>query len=384
MTKRSPLVVQYVENKKDHANVGIIFYIEGKKREKFLLDLNKIVKELGDIELFKTKLNPLIKKYSHKIKSWYYIEEGRAFNLDKKFRPLDFNPEYRELVIRREKNTNGEMIVVDYLGKPKFFNSFEMEITTNIGSKDLIRMLKQGEIRNNEMRVVDSKRLSMFNSRFVKVMTRNLDLTDKELIRNFREDEIKSENSSDNVIIVDYNNYINELFKRVFTFVYFRKDPFIIADDGSIRFVQEHSEYWKEKLKDLYIIKRLKTYGPDNYIYQDFITKFPKKIPREISETVLNNKFKRDISKINEKELTDFLTEKYFNTLICGDINFNDYPSQKITVYHAFDIDCDLLNTFNIHLKDLEPDSFQFIDIDYSDNENIKEIKLSGPIDYIL
>jgi hypothetical protein len=234
------------------------------------------------------------------------------------------------------------------------------------------------------MSVVNSERLRMFNSRFVKVMTHNLDLTDKELIRNFREDEIKSENSSDKVIIVDYNNYINEFFKRVFTFVYFRKDPFIIAYDGTIRFVQEHSEYWKEKLKDLYIIKRLKTYGPDNYIYQDFITKFPKKIPREISETVLNNKFKRDISKINEKELTDFLTEKYFNTLICGDINFNDYPSQKITVYHAFDIDCDLLNTFNIHLKDLEHDSFQFIDIDYSDNENIKEIKLSGPIDYIL
>ena len=97
----------------------------------------------------------------------------------------------------------------------------------------------------------------------------------------------------------------------------------------------------------------------------------------------MNNKFKREINKINEQELIDFLTEKYFNTLICGDINFNEYPCQKITVYHAFDIDCDLLNTFKIHLKDLEPDSFQFIEIDYSDGDNIKEIKLSGPIDYI-
>ena len=383
MTKRSPFVVQYVENKKAHTKVGIIFYIEGKKKEKFLLDLKNIVKELGDVELFKTKLNPLITKYSHKIKSWYFIEEGRAFNLDKKFRPLDFTPKYRELIIRRQKNIDGEMVIVDFLGKPKFFNSVEMEITTNVSSKDLIKKLEQGQIRNGEMKVGDSGRLSVFNSHFVKTMIRNEALADKELIRNFREDQIKSGKSSDKVIIIDYNNYLNDLFERVFTFVFFRKDPFIIDDDGSIRFIQEHSEYWKEKLKDLYKIKRLKTYGSDNYIYQDFITKFPRKIPREVSETVLNNKFKREINKINEQELIDFLTEKYFNTLICGDINFNEYPCQKITVYHAFDIDCDLLNTFKIHLKDLEPDSFQFIEIDYSDGDNIKEIKLSGPIDYI-
>jgi hypothetical protein len=59
MTKRSPLVVQYVENKKDHAKVGIIFYVGGKKRGKFLFDLKSIVKELGDIEPIKTNLNSL-------------------------------------------------------------------------------------------------------------------------------------------------------------------------------------------------------------------------------------------------------------------------------------------------------------------------------------
>ncbi|MFX1391797.1 MAG: hypothetical protein ACFE9Z_17165, partial [Promethearchaeota archaeon] len=77
-----------------------------------------------------------------------------------------------------------------------------------------------------------------------------------------------------------------------------------------------------------------------------------------------------------------YLTKEYFRTLICGDIDFNDYPNKKINVYHALDIDCDLLNTFNIRMKDLELQSFQFIDIYYSNDDNIEEIKLEGSVNY--
>jgi len=385
MTKLSPLVVQYVENEKDHSRLGQVFYIEGKKKEKFLLDLENIVKDLRDKELIRNSINSLNKKYSHKIKSWYFIHEGKAFFLNKKFRELDFNPKYRELVIRQEKNINGDMVVVDYTGKLKFFNSFDIKVKADVNGKDLITKLNVLTKKiNDEMTIIDTGRSNLFNSRFAKKMTRYLDDIDKELIRKFRKDKIKSEkNVDDNVIILDYNTISNDLFKKVYTFVYFRIPLFIYTElDDNKRYDQEHSRYWKEKLNNLHRIKRIKTYGSDKYIYQEFITKYPTKIPRDVSEWILKSKFKRDIKKVNEKELVDYLTKEYFRTLICGDIDFNDYPNKKITVYHALDIDCDLLNTFNIRMKDLEPQSFQFIDINYSNDDNIEEIKLEGSINY--
>ncbi|MFW9866024.1 MAG: hypothetical protein ACFFEN_07985 [Candidatus Thorarchaeota archaeon] len=362
MTK-NPLVIQYVENKKDHTRVGKVFYVEGKKREKFVLDLENSVKVLDDEEQIRNTINSLINKNSHKIKSCYFIHEWKAFSLNKKFRELDFSPKYRELVIRQQKGISSEMVVVDYVGKLKFFNSFDVIIT-------------------NEMTIIDTSRTNLFNSRFAKKTRRDLEALDKELIREFKEDKIKSEeNIDDKVIMLDYNTVSNDLFKKVCTFVYHHIPPFIyIEDDTNKRYDQEHSQYWKEKLNDLHRIKRIKTYGSDKYIYQDFITKYPTKIPRRISEWVLKSKFKRDVNKINEKKLVDYLTKEYFRTLICGDIDFNYYPNQKITVYHALDIDCDLMNTFNICMKDLEPLSFQFIDVNYSNDGIIGEIKLEGPI----
>ena len=51
-------------------------------------------------------------------------------------------------------------------------------------------------------------------------------------------------------------------------------------------------------------------------------------------------------------------------------------------MYHALDIDCDLLNTFNIRVEDLDPQSFQFIDVNYSNDEKIEKLKLEGPINH--
>ena len=71
-----------------------------------------------------------------------------------------------------------------------------------------------------------------------------------------------------------------------------------------------------------------------------------------------------------------------FKTSIFGSININDYPNQKITVFHALDIDCDLLNTFNVRIKDLNSESYQFIAVDYSEDNEITKISLEGLLNY--
>ena len=350
MKKRFPLIVQYIEKKRDHMRSGKIFYINGEKKEKFLSKLDEYVKDIDNEELFRNNLHSLTDKYSRKMKTWYYVEEGKAFFLSKKFRELDFNSKYRAIIKNQEKKTNREMIVLDYTGD-----------------------------------------LNWFNSRFVKRTTRNLSNKEKELIRKVKDNEIEIEKDNEKVIMVDYNTY--DPYARIFTIDQNRDviDRELIRkmklmrmklgnfdEDVNIQYNQELSKYWKDKLNNIQRIKRVKTHGDDKLLYHAFTVRY-KKIPREISDFT---KFKGDTSKVDEKELMDYITKHYFSTIICGDVDFKDYPNQKITVYHALDIDCDLMNTFNIHIKDLEPQSFQFIDIHYSTDNNIHKILLEGPIDY--
>jgi hypothetical protein len=322
MSKKAPLVVIYIESKNGQNNIGKVYYIKGEKKDKFLSMLEVSIKDLEDLKLFRSIVNKLFNQYSQKVRTWYYKEEGRAFNLSKKYRELDFNPKYRELILDTEKNSNNEIIIVEYTGKSTLFNSW-----------------------------------------FVKRTTRDLNLKDKELIRRVRADEIQvKKNDSDEIIMLNYNNTAKELFTNI-----------LLRDkEGVKRDDEEQSRFWKERLNTIHKIRRIKTHGADKYICQTYIEIIP--------HILLDDNFKRKSR--NEEELIDYLTKHYLETLKCGEIDFHDYPNQKITVSHALDIDCDLLYMYNIHIKDLEPQAFQFIDILSSTKGNIENIQLEGPINY--
>ena len=180
-------------------------------------------------------------------------------------------------------------------------------------------------------------------------------------------------NERDEFVMLDYN-VINP-FSSVF----------LKYEDGDVRHDHETSKYWKEKLKGIHTIKRITICDTVNLA--NYSTTYPELKPSPSFKFTLKDfqstSYMRMLEQSN-KNRAYFRWEYKFPQLIRanmrGVVDFNDYPNQKITAFQALDIDCDLLFTYNIHIKDLDPQSFQFITLEYSDEGNTGKIEFEGQI----
>ena len=83
MSKKRPLVVHYIENKDERARTGKVLYINGKKKGKFLSELEIFFDELEDkgnedLFEFRNNVNFLIKKHSRKFDNGFYREDYKV------------------------------------------------------------------------------------------------------------------------------------------------------------------------------------------------------------------------------------------------------------------------------------------------------------------
>ena len=337
MSKR-PLVIYYTENKDvngERVRTGKIFYI--KKKRKFISEMEGFFEEIKDNKRnedffeFRNTVKTLIEKRSKNINKYFLIGKKGIH------RDLNFDPEYRAIIKNVEFGGGGEIIVKN-----------------NIRHDPLL------ERGGNRIIIVP---------RYAQRIYRGLTLKERELIRKVKAGETTVEKNVDGEFIeLDYNT--NNPFATVF----------LRDEDGNTRYDQELSKKWKEKLSGVRIIKRIATHEA------------PKNDPYQMVEDY-NSKIRSEGLKLMEKKLVSFDEEGYkryadfwtHQVYIHGVVDFNDYPNQNITVFQALNIDWDLLLTFNICIKDLEPQSFQFI-TDYSDKGTSGNVKFEGPIncDFIL
>ena len=277
-----------------------------------------------------------------------------------KYREINFNPIYRPISYYEPDEG---VTLIQKLIKPFTYGCIKrIKKELTVKEKESIIKAKLGEYEVEKTKD-DERILLNFNTvnPFEKIFIENKEIQD---------DLLKKDLARFSEISSMWEGKMHFPLEDILTNKIPYKDIERPKDLSCLRYDKDISRYWEDKLYKTNIVKNLFT--------------FPYKMMFETARGDLERWWKEanTPSEYANEEFYIKTLQDEFNTSICGKVNLNNYPNEKITVFHALHIDCDLMNTFNIHLKDLDPLSFQFIKLDYFDEGNINKFSLEGPINY--
>ena len=383
MGKKNPLVVINLTKERGILQKGLVFYVDDKKKKQFLSEADAIFKNLDigalneitavdHLYYGRDVMLPLMNKYCQK------FDDGRVDTSLKNFRLLSLeDPEYSTI-----NETDGEVTI---LTNPRYMEeSMRIRPRTHRKltdrEKELRLKAEHGNLerlKNNDgdLIFINYNTFNPFEKAFV------LTKEHSDIRREMREKMARGE------FPIQQLKKVNDLVKN--------KD--------AVKYDKELSTSLRDKLGKINRIRRMMTFdyhGASKILRKvDESSNGFEKLAKSYNKSVIENedlKFpvdhipfvespKESTSKnIKGKNIPKHITrvlKLVYPTVICGNIRLNDYPNKKITPLHALDIDCDLLNTFNIHIGDLDSQSFQFIETDWSDHKMCK-ISLDGALKY--
>lgn len=366
--KKSPLVFYYVEKRDTVSMGGKIIYIDHKNRYKMITKIKEFCDTLEDGNVSnidnEKNLAHWIKKYGKRISQPHLRAKLTDINIQNqkyKYRNLSFVPEYREIKAidpHDKKVTLGELNVSEYKSLYLLNEWRKWVIRRSMRRCTLIEKKLVEDVMNCELKTEKTKKENII---FVDFNTtnpfQNIFIIDdiKKLITNIPDNFKKTilMGMSDSGELGDLRPIQFEDFEKVPFLLSYVLDVLISKDECMISRINQEVLKHQDllKLKQLRGVRRILTY-PYPIIY----------------------------NYVQENGYCLKSWKNLFKSFIHGNIDFSDYPNGKITVSHALDIDGDLLSTFNLTLKELDPNSFQYVEVDSSEEGKITRISLDGPI----